>query len=77
MGCSLGMGHGGLEHPCRRRDQGLCCLAIPSSCLVETPWPRCGKSRGTGWCCKGNGLGWVLFGVGAEGAACWGNASGG
>lgn len=39
------------------------------------PWPlrpRCGKSCGTGRCCKGNRLGWVLFEVGAEGATCWG-----
>lgn len=36
MGYSQGTGHGVLEHPCRCRDQGLCFLTLPRSCLLET-----------------------------------------
>lgn len=35
MGCSLGMGHNIPEHHYRHRDQWLCLLAIPKSCLLE------------------------------------------
>lgn len=39
MGCSLGMGHSGPEHPCQCRDQGFYFLTIPRSCLLETLAP--------------------------------------